>query len=235
MEPNKRIIEKVLTQALELHEKGVSLHSILRTYPAYAAEIAELFSAIALVAKKVSPIDVPEQGLARLLEALPEAAPTTHLHIPRSIKSPFSTVLQAMHAMQWKFVVPVAAVALLTGGLFLSKQANAPIPNGEVALGTPVSDTAVGGVPVPVAKTKHTGSVATVTESSGVSRMTGPVTPMAMSLSSLPESDTDHMIALLTNDSLNESRIIAIADSKEQETAFSDRQFMSDPTQHYAN
>ena len=99
--------EKILAETLELHEKGVSLHSIVRTYPEHSVEIEELFAAMATLSLEKEKIVVPKGGLERLLASLPTTEPVA----PRAaqIKSPFSTFMSSIQLSTLKFVLPIAA------------------------------------------------------------------------------------------------------------------------------
>jgi hypothetical protein len=210
-------IEKILGEALELHEKGVSLHSIVRTYPEHKVEIEELFGSMATISLEKEKIRVPEGGLEAILRSLPDTEPARQ---KVAIKSPFTILISSLSSL--RFVLPIAALALLTGGIFIHKgtapSAMMPTPTMEPSVITPNNS---------IAQNKTNSTTKQTTPS-----MTG---PMRMAALAPNASQTDRMVASFSNEAANESTIAKSNDAMSQQAISTDKQLTTDPTQTYAN
>lgn len=211
---NKQTIEKILGDALELREKGISLHSILNTYPEHKSEIEEMFGSIGILATEREAIRVSQDAFERMLASLPFVEGAR-----QPVRTPFWST---MHYSNWKYVLPIAAVAILTGGLFISRHesGNTPIdvPSAPLApLTNPVNDTT---------QINPAGTAKTTSGTAGA-------TPMAM-MASAPSSNTDRVVAMLTQDSGNESTFVSTT-ADEKTVISSNAGAMSDPLQSYEN
>jgi len=212
METSKRTTERKLTQALELYEKGISLSSIQRTYPELKNEIDELFSGMAILSTHKGVIEVPVEGLERLLASLPEQMPIVETKLP--VQSPLSIFWSSMHLSNWKYLVPIAALAILTGGLIVSRHAGVPVLPSTLL---PSEGTG----PTQVATTAKPSATATTTPGSA---------PLA-ALSTSPSS-TDRLIASFSQETARESGI-ASQENSQKTLALGDTSLMKDPTANY--
>lgn len=230
MDSQKKTTEKILAEALELREKGVSLNSIIRTYPEHENELSEVFIALDTLRSKVDTIAVPEESFARLLAALPIEQTTVKKSVVNRIESPFTNFWANLQFTKLKFVLPIAALALLTGGLVINTNDGTAVPvvpigsnettNGPAAtLKTNPRVTAVV-PPEKTTKTTETKSVATLSATMSSALMTG--------------TKTDQVLAMLTNDASNESTIAK--ESSTENTVFkSNKRLAADPTLSYEN
>lgn len=114
MSKREQITEKILSQALELHENGASFLSIIQTYPDYKEEIEELFEVLALTSDIKTNIHIPEAGLHTILEAM-------HSRPTASIPSPFITTWNVLRSSSWKYILPILAITLVTSGIVFKK------------------------------------------------------------------------------------------------------------------
>jgi|GEM_PF-4108314 len=204
-----KTIEKVLGEALELHEKGVSLHSIVRTYPEFAEEIEGAFKAMSVMSTWKESMRVPEAGLEKILRALPETAPGN----AKPVQSPFVRFWSTIHYTNLKYVLPIAAVAFLTGGLIISKKGTPPI---EVPQSAVMNNQTNSAVTRPMA--------ATTAPSAGEA-------PLAMNAT--PASSVDQAVAAFQAASAKESS--TAESNNEKSIATADSQAITDPTQTYGN
>lgn len=201
MDKQNQTIEKILTEALELYAKGVSLHSIVRTYPEFTNEIEELFATMAKLSLEREKIVVPQEGLHRLLAKIEN----TEIVKSASTVSPFSRFLQSLEHSNLRFVLPIAAIALITGGFVLHRNNNQITPT-----------------PMPV-------NVSTLTPDT-----TSTPNTIASTSIKPQDSAIDQTVALLAQDQTNESRLAAGNDA-EKAIALGSSGPISDPTQSYEN
>jgi hypothetical protein len=214
--------EKILSEALELHEKGVSLHSIVRTYPEHKEDIEALFGTMATVSLEKEKVIIPKDGLERLLRALPELESTGR---PRaSIKSPFAALIAGLQLSSLKFVLPIAALVILSGGFALhTKNGVAP---------SPVAMTATDQAPLaPLAKNDAAKQIAVVNPTA---KQAATETPTPMAMSAAPASPADRLIASFSEEAATESTIAKRNDAENPAVA-EESAVMSDPTQTYEN
>ena len=211
--------EKILAETLELHEKGVSLHSIVRTYPEHSVEIEELFAAMATLSLEKEKIVVPKGGLERLLASLPTTEPVA----PRAaqIKSPFSTFMSSIQLSTLKFVLPIAALALLTGGIVLHKGATGIQP---LAVTTPET------VTTPGATAPTTAPAATTGANPASSATTAPnaAAPMNRAMA-MPTNPTDRMVASFSEETAKEATIAQENDAESAQASSAQQAMQTDP------
>ena len=229
METKIPTIEKILTETLELHEKGVSLHSIVRTYPEHKAEIEELFGSMATLSLEKEKIVVPKGGLERLLAKLPETAAIDPKKARVSVKSPFSTFMSSIQLSTLKFVLPIAALALLTGGIVLHNKTSVvePIamnvpstvttPGASAPAATPTTDTTRKNVTAPNAGTTAPAATGTAP------------TPMTMAMNA-PATPTDRMVAAFNVEAAKETTIAQENDAESAQAISSQQSMQTDPT-----
>ena len=216
--------EKILAEALELHEKGVSLHSIVRTYPEHKAEIEELFGAMATLSLEKEKVRVPKGGLERLLASLPEVEPVTPIREP--IKSPFTAFMSSIQLSSLRFVLPIAALALLTGGIVLHKDGtNAPI---ALAPST-TSET----VTVPATAQSGKTTAAAAAKQAAPAATPGAAAPMSMAMlaAPAPTNPTDRMVASFNQEAAQEATIAQENDAESAQAVSSQQAVQTDPTQ----
>lgn len=224
-------IEKILAEALDLHEKGVSLHSIVRTYPEYKAEIEELFASMATLSLEKEKVRVPAAGLERLLASLPEPEP---LAVQKgSIRSPFTSFVSSIQVSTLRFVLPIAALALLTGGLILHKGN----PNGPVAMTVPVTPSATAPAQnAPTTAGNETKTTApTAKQAAPLAAAPNTIAPGAaapMSAAMLAPTDpTDRMVASFSQETAKEAMIAQENDAASAQALSSQESAATDPIQ----
>lgn len=220
MNANQPTTEKILTEALELYEKGISLHSIVRTYPEHKAEIEELFSNMATLSLEKEKIRIPAGAFERMLAALPEMEPVTPKHAP--VTSPFMDIFGSFKASSLRYVLPIAALAILTGGIVLQKDNTAPL---AVA---PASDATF----VDQARTKDAGpSMATTMQTDQSSTPTTAPTAMTMKAMSAPAATpTDRMVASFQEEAAYEATIAGRDDADTEKAVAENAALTTDPT-----
>lgn len=230
----KPTTEKILAEALELHEKGVSLHSIVRTYPEHKEDIEQLFGTMATISLEKEKIKVPKDGLERLLAALPETAPSaarTPLAVP--ILSPWATFASGIQLSSLKFVLPIAALALLTGGLVLHKDAVTPL-----AMPTPSTDSSQTAMPAATPTASATKPTGTATTPSAATPTAVPSASPMMKMAALAptgSSTTDRMVASFSQEAAQEATIAQENDDETATAIAADNSLTTDPTSSYAN
>ena len=221
----KPTIDKILAEALELHEKGVSLHSIVRIYPDYREAIEGLFGTMATISLEKEKIAVPKEGLERLLAALPETEPAAPAKNP--VVSPFTTFMSGIRLSSLKFVLPIAALALLTGGLVLHEDSSTPT---VVAPMTPQNSSAPATSGEQVATATPSAS-AKKAATPGTATPSGPTAaPMMMAAGAPSGSATDRMVASFSQEAAQEATIAQQNDDDTSNAAASQKAISTDPT-----
>lgn len=209
-------IEKILAEALELHEKGVSLHSIVRTYPEHKAEIEELFSAMATLSLEKEKVRIPAGAFERMLAALPDIEPVAPKKTFTTIKSPFTGMFTGLQLSSLRYVLPIAALALLTGGIVLQKDANAPLAV------SPASDTTIADQTPP-------------TESGTFALTTATPTAMMMKAAAPIANPTDRMVASFQEEAAYEATIAGRDDADAEKALDETAALTTDPTTSHEN
>lgn len=216
MNTNHPTTEKILAEALELHEKGVSLHSIVRTYPEHRSEIEELFSAMATLSLEKEKVRIPAGAFERMLAALPEIEPIAP-KIPKAIKSPFAGIFAGLQVSSLRYVLPLAALALLTGGIVLQKDTSAPL---AVA---PVSDTVL----TDQASPTQSGTFALTSTTAPAAMMMKTAAPIA--------NPTDRMVASFQEEAAYEATIAGRDDADTEKALDETAALTTDPTTSHEN
>lgn len=189
MNANQTTTEKILAEALELHEKGVSLHSIVRTYPEHRTDIEELFSAMATLSLEKEKVRIPAGAFERMLEALPATERPLPKRVP--IKSPFTDIFASLKVSSLRYVLPLAALALITGGVAFKKDT----PETQVAI-VPASDSFASKL---AAEDKAATSVATSLPTAAPTAM--------MAMKAVASNPTDQMVASFQEEAAYEATI----------------------------
>lgn len=225
MNANHPTTEKILAEALELHEKGVSLHSIVRTYPEHKTEIEELFSSMATLSLEKEKVRIPAGAFERMLAALPEIEPVTP-KTSKAIKSPFAGIFAGLQVSSLRYVLPLAALALLTGGIVLQKDSSAPLAV------SPTSDTVL---------TDHTSPAQsdTFALTSDTARSVTPPTagPAAMMMKAAEPiaNPTDRMVASFQEEAAYEATIAGRDDADTEKALDETAALTTDPTTSHEN
>ncbi len=221
---NNPTIEKVLAEALELRDKGVSVPAILGTYATHADDISELFRTTASLETKKNAIRPDMAGLRAILAELPETE-TAAERVPQT-KSPYVQFWSTMHLSAWKLVLPVAAIALfVAGGFMVRKNPAAPIaPSNALPAG---SDQTIAMTAPQQKKTSATPDDRPEASSAPTAKL--------FALSAAQDSTNTAFDAYTTaagTESDADARSIKQSDS-ERQLAMADPKYMSDPTQKY--
>ncbi len=235
METNIDTTEKVLLEALELRDKGVSLPTILNTYPEQAAEIQDMFASIAEVSTKKESIRPSMQGLKNILAQLPDvdSAPAT---AAARTESPYVSFWSTVHLSSWKFVLPVAAIALfVAGGFFVAKKpgARAPIaPSLTDTNGAPATQPTTTTKPLAMNTQPTAGSTSAPKTAAPTAGLRTFAAPSASAPSGSPVDQS--LSAFQTSaDGESSSQDTIIHSQNDGSLAMADTQYMSDPSATY--
>lgn len=112
---DEHAIETMVAEALALCESGVPEEEIVRRYPAHAQELRDVFSVASEFAAMSARIDVPRNGLMRLLNALPDKQ-----HASAHARSETQAHVH-IHRAWWWAAVPTLAMLMLVVGIGVRK------------------------------------------------------------------------------------------------------------------
>ncbi len=225
-------IEKILTEALELRDKGVSLHAISGAYPEQAEEIRELFASIGAVEKGREAVRPSMDGLRKILTQLPELDTETARSWQQAaqgsrIESPYMRFWSTIHLSAWKLVLPVAAIALfVAGGFMVRKNTGTPdLPAVPSSDNGPAADQRI-------AMKSPAGGITTAGQSEQKAA------PMAMRFSAPPSGSTSANTALSSlaaaydAEAAQEQQYVKNSNS-DRSLAMADDTYTNDPTTRY--
>ncbi len=127
---NNEKLEKILSEAIELQEKGKSIPEILNLFPEHKETLQEIFQTITILKTQKAQIAPTKELLAQIISRLKVNEGVTKQESSRYLyrgtkkgRSSLITIIKNQYTMatKWKIIVPVGILALVVAVIMVTQ------------------------------------------------------------------------------------------------------------------